>query len=100
MPEVDETITEIHQLSNAQYKKINDSTLHLAQFISGYYSPEKINTGNIGNMVRQMHIHVVDRTVDDPAWPGVVWACSDKQAYQPEEVSSILAAYTEFTSRL
>lgn len=36
-------------------------------------SPDRINVAAIGNLVDQLHIHVVARTVTDPAWPGTVW---------------------------
>lgn len=34
---------------------------------------EKINIATLGNIVRQLHIHVVARHAADPAWPGPVW---------------------------
>jgi diadenosine tetraphosphate (Ap4A) HIT family hydrolase len=36
-------------------------------------SCSKINLGMLGNIVRQLHIHVIARDEDDPAWPGPVW---------------------------
>jgi diadenosine tetraphosphate (Ap4A) HIT family hydrolase len=38
---------------------------------------EKLNVGNLGNMVPQLHVHVVGRRKGDPAWPGPVWGHSD-----------------------
>ncbi|MEM9234080.1 MAG: HIT domain-containing protein [Pseudomonadota bacterium] len=37
---------------------------------------EKINIAAFGNMVPQLHVHIVARTSEDPAWPGsaVGWA--------------------------
>jgi diadenosine tetraphosphate (Ap4A) HIT family hydrolase len=37
---------------------------------------EKINIGALGNIVRQLHVHVVARNTGDPAWPGPVWGAS------------------------
>jgi diadenosine tetraphosphate (Ap4A) HIT family hydrolase len=34
---------------------------------------EKLNVGQLGNITRQLHVHVVGRRADDPAWPGPVW---------------------------
>lgn len=34
---------------------------------------EKLNIGALGNIVEQLHIHVVGRRADDAAWPGPVW---------------------------
>lgn len=45
---------------------------------------DKINLGALGNMVRQLHLHVVGRTPRDAAWPGPVWGCGSRQAYPPD----------------
>jgi diadenosine tetraphosphate (Ap4A) HIT family hydrolase len=34
---------------------------------------EKLNIGALGNVTRQLHVHVVGRRADDPAWPAPVW---------------------------
>ena len=41
-----------------------------------------------------MHIHVIGRSADDPAWPGTVWAFEGKQSYGDEEIWKIRAAAT------
>ena len=96
VPEVDDSITEIHELSESDYLSICATTRHISAFLDHHCSPEKINVGAIGNIVRQMHIHVVARTESDPAWPGVVWAYSEKKAYTDNEVAAIRAAYQAF----
>jgi diadenosine tetraphosphate (Ap4A) HIT family hydrolase len=47
-------------------------------------------------MVRQMHIHVLGRSSDDPAWPGTVWAYEGKSTYAPEVVEAIRVAAREY----
>lgn len=42
---------------------------------------EKLNIGALGNIVRQLHVHVVGRRTDDPAWPGPVWGSGPAQPY-------------------
>jgi diadenosine tetraphosphate (Ap4A) HIT family hydrolase len=37
---------------------------------------KKLNVGNLGNMVPQLHVHVIGRFPGDPAWPGPVWGHS------------------------
>jgi len=99
VPEIDPSITDIHQLSATQYDSINASTRFIAGFLSDRFSPEKINVGNIGNVVRQMHIHVIGRNASDPAWPGVVWTCSEKQPYSEAGIAEILSSYKEYSRR-
>ncbi|SDO06291.1 Diadenosine tetraphosphate (Ap4A) hydrolase [Methylobacterium phyllostachyos] len=36
-------------------------------------TPDKVNVGALGNIVTQLHVHVVGRFRSDPAWPGPVW---------------------------
>ncbi|PQJ29531.1 HIT domain-containing protein [Rubritalea profundi] len=97
VPEIDPSITEIHQLSEAQYDSINHSTRFVAGFLSDRFSPEKINVGNIGNVIRQMHIHVIGRISSDPAWPSVVWACSEKQPYSEVRIAEIKSLYSAYS---
>ena len=35
--------------------------------------PVKLNVAALGNMVRQLHVHLIARSETDPAWPGPVW---------------------------
>ena len=42
---------------------------------------EKLNVGNLGNMVPQLHVHVIGRYKGDPAWPGPVWGHSDPKPW-------------------
>jgi diadenosine tetraphosphate (Ap4A) HIT family hydrolase len=42
----------------------------------------KINTAALGNIVRQLHIHVVARSEGDPGWPGPVWGHGLREPYQ------------------
>lgn len=43
----------------------------------------RTNVGMLGNVVAQLHVHVLGRWPGDPAWPGPVWGVDGKQAYQP-----------------
>jgi len=37
------------------------------------YRPDKMNVAALGNQVPQLHVHVIARFKDDPAWPGPIW---------------------------
>ncbi len=45
------------------------------------YAPTRINVAAIGNMVNQLHIHVVARSTKDAAWPGTVWGHGTAEPY-------------------
>jgi diadenosine tetraphosphate (Ap4A) HIT family hydrolase len=53
---------------------------------------EKINVGALGNIVRQLHVHVVGRSSGDPAWPGPVWGFGVAQAYDSNRLEERAAA--------
>lgn len=46
---------------------------------------DKLNIAALGNIVRQLHVHVVARRVDDAAWPAPVWGHGQPVRYTPGE---------------
>jgi diadenosine tetraphosphate (Ap4A) HIT family hydrolase len=84
VPEVAESITELHHLSDEQYASVTGSIREISAFVEQHFPVDKLNVAAIGNQVSQLHIHVVARRKDDIAWPGVVWSCPEKQAYEPK----------------
>lgn len=95
VPEV-EGIEDLHQLPLDRYDETMAAMRRVSEFVAGYFQPEKLNIGCIGNQVRQMHIQIIGRSQGDPAWPGTVWTFSEKRVYTDEEASKIRAAAREF----
>lgn len=93
VPEIDESITELHQLSASDYASVSFTIRQISEFVQRQFSPDKINVASIGNIVRQMHIHIVARYESDPAWPGVVWSCDKKKPYGKNQALEIHSAY-------
>jgi len=54
------------------------------------FTPDKINVGALGNMVPQLHIHVIARFADDPAWPQPVWGVVPALPYSADALESRL----------
>jgi diadenosine tetraphosphate (Ap4A) HIT family hydrolase len=48
---------------------------------------EKLNVGQLGNITRQLHVHVVGRRRDDPCWPGPVWGQGVPTAYGADDLA-------------
>lgn len=61
----------------------------------GFRSVEKVNVGALGNIVRQLHVHVVGRRVGDHAWPGPVWGAGHAAAYEPAELDARRAWFAD-----
>ncbi|MGB7433061.1 MAG: HIT family protein [Ahrensia sp.] len=51
----------------------------------------KINIAALGNMVPQLHMHVIARNTDDAAWPKPVWGVGEAQAYTHDEANQVIA---------
>ena len=66
-------------LAPAQQRLLLDEVGHAAAALQATARCEKLNIGALGNIVRQLHVHVLARNTGDPAWPGPVWAASPLQ---------------------
>ena len=66
-------LTELHDLDNALFDKTFRVVRRLGRVLKAEFAAEKINSAAIGNMVSQLHVHVVARHKKDAAWPGPVW---------------------------
>lgn len=55
---------------------------------------DKLNVGALGNIVRQLHVHVVARFESDAAWPGPVWGSGAAVKYAPGEANRLIASLT------
>ena len=53
---------------------------------------EKLNVGQLGNITRQLHVHVVGRRRDDSCWPGPVWGQGAAAPYDPGALETAKAA--------
>jgi diadenosine tetraphosphate (Ap4A) HIT family hydrolase len=92
VPEVSEEIEDLHQLSPEQFAEVAFLIREVSNFVEETFQPDKLNVACIGNIVRQMHIHIVGRTTNDLAWPGTVWASDAKSDYTPETIAAIIKA--------
>jgi len=52
--------------------------------------PDKVNVGALGNVVPQLHVHVVGRFRSDPAWPGPVWGHGAPTAYPAHAAAALV----------
>lgn len=66
-----------------------------ARFLKAHTGALKINLGALGNVVRQLHLHVVARTPGDPAWPGPVWGHGVATPYDEAEARALIEAARE-----
>ena len=80
---------EMHDLGADEQMMLQRETIAGARALAGVTGCEKINTGALGNIVRQLHIHVIARNTGDANWPGPVWGYETRVPYGDSE-SNIL----------
>lgn len=85
-----EGVIEMCDLSADDQKQLMAEIVKLSNLIRPLPGVEKINVGNLGNMVTQLHVHVIGRFKGDPAWPGPVWGHSDPKSW-PDPAKAPLA---------
>lgn len=57
---------------------------------------DKMNVAALGNMVPQLHVHIIARFESDAAWPGPVWGANPPVAYETQASTGFVEAYNRF----
>lgn len=88
VPEV--AVTDLLEVPAEQREKIMDECAQISRWIKQRYGISKINFGAIGNIVPQLHLHVIGRAKTDICWPKPVWGNLDTgKKYPAHEVELI-----------
>lgn len=83
-------VSEWFELPQPSQRRSFDLVMTLGQWLKADLACDKINTAAIGNVVSQLHIHVVGRKHDDPLWPDLVWGASlPDVTYTAQQLASI-----------
>ena len=75
---------ELIDLEAAQRRQLMDETDLAARLLRDVFRPFKLNVAALGNLVPQLHVHVIARYEGDPAWPAPVWGRVAARPYEPE----------------
>jgi diadenosine tetraphosphate (Ap4A) HIT family hydrolase len=87
-------LEEIDQLDAAQRTRLLDEIARCSDVLRSCVAVDKINVGALGNIVRQLHVHVVARRIGDAAWPGPVWGHGRAQPYPLQRAAEFTRALT------
>lgn len=82
---------EITDLEDADRHLLLDEISRASQALRRAVSPHRINVAALGNVVAQLHVHVIARFTDDPAWPRPVWGAVPARPYAPGDLDRRLA---------
>ncbi len=87
VPRVD--VEELYELTPESRASLDALTDKLSEFIATEFQVDKLNVAAIGNIVRQLHVHLVGRSEGDYCWPGVVWGRPEREKYTQDQVTAI-----------
>lgn len=80
-------VREVCELSEADAAELMREIVLVSRVLRGVFVPDKINVGALGNIVTQLHLHVVGRYKNDRAWPAPVWGAPGAAPYTAEALS-------------
>jgi diadenosine tetraphosphate (Ap4A) HIT family hydrolase len=83
-------VVEITELAAADQAILMGEIARASTLLRGLFDPRRINVAALGNMVAQLHVHVIARFETDDAWPKPVWGQHPPLPYQPEAAARLL----------
>lgn len=86
-----EGLAELDDLAERERTQLMREVTRAMKMLRGVVECDKLNIGALGNIVRQLHMHVVARRGGDAAWPGPVWGHGPAHHYLPEARDKLLA---------
>ena len=84
-----EDVSEVFQLSVEEQVTLWREVTALSETIKDTFGADKMNVATLGNVVSQLHVHVIARRRDDEAWPAPVWGRHPAKPYADEQVLAI-----------
>jgi diadenosine tetraphosphate (Ap4A) HIT family hydrolase len=92
-------MTEIFELPEADQALLSAEVNHVAAVLKEITGATKINVGALGNIVRQLHVHVIARFEGDANWPGPIWGYGSAEPYDGEKMQALMNRLMEKLSR-
>lgn len=86
-------LVETFQLDPPEQHQLMDEITAVGQFLQSDFGAHKINMGALGNIVSQLHVHVIGRLRTDPFWPRAVWGQGSPVAYEESQIQTIRAKF-------
>ena len=84
-------LVEIIDLSAADRATLIEEIALACSAVRALPEVEKVNVGALGNVVRQLHIHIVGRNARDFTWPGPIWGVGPARPYETGAREALLA---------
>ena len=93
-------LIELSDIKTQERNELLNFASDLGDYIKSTQNLDKINIGMLGNVVSQLHLHVVVRRRDDLAWPGPVWGWKITKKLDKETLTYRLELVRKFLKTL
>ena len=94
-------LADVLDLDATQREQVLSDCAAISAFIKQVLGYNKVNFAGLGNVVPQMHLHIIGRAADDPCWPQPVWGrLAEAEDYTPEHIvrwRQALSQHCEFS---
>ena len=91
-----DNIRELIDLNEDEKKQIYQCIDLISNFLKLKYINATINVAKIGNIVKQLHIHIVARNENDPSWPNPVWGIGQPEKYSKNEAKILIDEFKQY----
>src|SRR3546814_20903229 len=88
-------LKESHDRDRDARAQLTEEICRASRALQTSFAPDKINVGALGNLVPQLHVHVIARFTTDPAWPGPVWGARPAVPYESAELQERKTVLTD-----
>jgi len=83
-------LVELHDLPTAHRPSLFDEIERVSEHLLTNTTSDKINVAAFGNLVPQLHVHVIGRHSADPAWPNPVWTAGPGETYTKADAEALI----------
>ena len=85
-------LRDLHDVVTGEHGMMMEEIARAGQLMKSAFRADKINTAALGNQVPQLHIHVIARFTNDPAWPKPIWSVGERRRMSEAERAERIAA--------
>nr|WP_314878072.1 HIT domain-containing protein [uncultured Pseudomonas sp.] len=82
-------VSELFDLAADDQQQLWQETTYLANALKHTFAADKMNVATLGNVVSQLHMHVIVRYRDDAAWPAPVWGKVAAGDYSEQQLAEL-----------
>lgn len=82
---------ELIDLPTADQHLLLDEIARCSAMLRDLFAPHRLNVAALGNVVAQLHVHVIARRRDDAGWPRPVWGTGTREAYSAAARDELIA---------